>query len=319
MLAVKSFIVSVKCFVTSCLWYSLSPDCLSRVSSRVLPSTCPPCFCGYEICDTAAAASDTKADMWWEMDRKWERLEALMELRRRYFHTSSSHALSTSPPDSSDWTGSITVSGWNRLQCCFYYIRLLHFPPPSSLLPPPRCPAPSLRPLLVIYLLWAFFIWARVAHHCSRRVCLREWKLLFTRRGFMDFWHGACASKQQVEDKNCFVPPRPPWISSKWTVSCSGICSRISRTFSPLLLFFYMIIRSSWGRLVELPAAVFISLRLKFRNFVMLISMSANCLIKNVRTNETGAHKDQDVIKYSEACWSFIGHVMYLTELDGVV
>lgn len=49
----------------------------------------------------------------------------------------------------------------------------------------------------------------------------------------------------------------------------------------------------------------------------MLISVSANCLIKNVRTNETGAHKDQDVIKYSEACWSFIGHVMCLTKLDG--
>lgn len=134
----------------------------------------------------------------------------------------------------------------------------------------------------------------------------------------MDFWHGACTSVQQVEDKNCFVPPLPPWISSKWTVSCSGICSRISRTFSPLLLFLDMIIRSSRGRLVELPAAVFVSLRLKFPNFVTLISTSANCLIKNVRTNETGAHKDQDVIKYSEACWSFIGHVMYLTELDGV-
>lgn len=57
---------------------------------------------------------------------------------------------------------------------------------------------------------------------------------------------------------------------------------------------------------------------LNFPLFVTLISTSANCLIKNVRTNETGAHKDQDVIKYSEACWSFIGHVMYLTELDGV-
>lgn len=131
----------------------------------------------HSCCSASTEASDTKADMWWEMDRKWERLEALLELRRRYFHTSSSRALSTRPPDSSDWTGSITVSGWNRLRCCFYYIRLLHSP--SSLLPPPRCPAPSLRPLLVIYLLWAFLIWARVAHHCSQRVCLREWKLLF--------------------------------------------------------------------------------------------------------------------------------------------
>lgn len=56
------------------------------------------------------------------MDRKWKRLEALFELWYCYFHTSSFPALSTYLTTSSDWTGSITVSGWNRLHCRFYYI-----------------------------------------------------------------------------------------------------------------------------------------------------------------------------------------------------
>ncbi len=43
--------------------------------------------------------------------------------------------------------------------------------------------------------------------------------------------------------------------------------------------------------------------------------MNANCQIKNVRNNETLAHKAQDVIKYSRTGWSFIGHV--ITELFG--
>lgn len=43
----------------------------------------------------------------------------------------------------------------------------------------------------------------------------------------------------------------------------------------------------------------------------MLISMSANCQIKNLRNNETQPYKDQDVIKYSRTGWSFIGHVIY--------
>lgn len=171
-------ICSVFCNFMSLLFF-LSPC----VSSRVLPSTCPPCFCGYEICDTAAAAPLQKlrtqkqicGEKWTGSERDWRPSWSCDAV------TSTPAPLApyqpARPPDSSDWTGSITVSGWNRLRCCFYYIRLLHSP--SSLLPPPRCPAPSLRPLLVIYLLWAFLIWARVAHHCSQRVCLREWKLLF--------------------------------------------------------------------------------------------------------------------------------------------
>lgn len=82
---------------------------------------------------------------------KWtgsERLEAHLELWCCYFHTSSSPALSTRLSSSSDWTASVTVSGWNRLRCCFYYI--LH--------PPLRCLTPWLRALLVIYLLWTFLI-----------------------------------------------------------------------------------------------------------------------------------------------------------------
>lgn len=189
---------------------------------------------------------------WWEMDRKWERLEALLEAVTPLTSTPAplapyqparptlliEPAASQSPAEIDCAAVSITSDS--------------HTP----LLPPPRCPAPSLRPLLVIYLLWAFLIWARVAHHCSQRVCLRERKLLFTRWGFMDFCHGACVSKQQVEDKNCFVPPLPPWIScpNEPCLAQENVPERgkISRTFSPPLLFLYMIIRSSRGRLVAL-------------------------------------------------------------------
>lgn len=42
----------------------------------------------------------------------------------------------------------------------------------------------------------------------------------------------------------------------------------------------------------------------------MLIRLSVNYQIKNVRNNETHAYKDQDVIKYSRTGWSFIGHAI---------
>lgn len=88
-------------------------------------------------------------------------------------------------------------------------------PHPSS---HPCCLTLWLRPLLVIYLLRAFLIWAWVAHHCSHS--LPVWmEASFTGGGFMDFWHGAWASKPQGEDKNCFMLPCPPWITSKSTTS----------------------------------------------------------------------------------------------------
>lgn len=89
----------------------------------------------WHICSPSTQGADRKADIWWEMDRKWERLEALFELWCCYFHTSSFPALSTHPTTSSDWTGSITVSGGNRLHCCFYYI--LHPPLSNSLVQTP--------------------------------------------------------------------------------------------------------------------------------------------------------------------------------------
>lgn len=67
-------ICSVFCNFMSLLFF-LSPC----VSSRVLPSTCPPCFCGYEICDTAAAAPLQKlrtqkqicGEKWTGSERDW--------------------------------------------------------------------------------------------------------------------------------------------------------------------------------------------------------------------------------------------------------
>lgn len=106
-------------------------------------------------------------------------------------------------------------------------------PRPSS----SSCPTPWLRPLLVIYLLWAFLIWAWVAHHGSQGVCLCEWKLLSLTRGFMDFWHCACASKQRVEDKNCLIPAESHPNERHLPPKHAGTCSH-SIYLSIYLLFF---------------------------------------------------------------------------------
>lgn len=111
-----------------------------------------------------------------------------------YFHTSSSAALSTRPPGSSDWTGSVTVSGWNRLRCCFYYILR---PLPSPLLSNSLAGAPA------GYLFVMGFSHLSLSSSSLQPESLSAWmEASFTCRGFMDFWQGACASKQQVEDKN---------------------------------------------------------------------------------------------------------------------
>lgn len=147
-------ICSVFCNFMSLLFF-LSPC----VSSRVLPSTCPPCFCGYEICDTAAAAPLQKlrtqkqicGEKWTGSERDWR-------------PSWSCDAVTSTPaplapyqparPTLSDWTGSITVSGWNRLRCCFYYIRLLHSP--SSLLRGVQLPRSGPCWLFICYGLFSF-------------------------------------------------------------------------------------------------------------------------------------------------------------------
>ncbi len=144
--------LAVFCNLSSVIIVSLWLAVLHLVSIYILLSSGLRCGC-WQICDTAAEPlqqlqTKNVTDTCWEMDRKTQRLEPLLELWCCYFHTSASLALSTRPPSSSDWTGSITVFDWNRLRCCFYYI--LH--PPSS---PHCCPTSWLRTPLVIFLLCA--------------------------------------------------------------------------------------------------------------------------------------------------------------------
>lgn len=248
------------------------------------------------------------------MDRKWERLEALLELRRRYFHTSSSRALSTRPPDSSDWTGSITVSGWNRLRCCFYYIRLLHSPPPSSAVSSSLAQAPA------GYLFVMGFSHLSPSSSSLQPESLSAWMeasfLLAEDLWTSDTVPARACSKSRTKTASCrlFLPesrPNEPYLVQEYVPEYPELSLRCSCFFT-----WSLEVRGDvWLNFLPRFSYLF---DLNFPLFVTLISTSANCLIKNVRTNETGAHKDQDVIKYSEACWSFIGHVMYLTELDGV-
>lgn len=266
----------------------------------------------WHSCGASTEVTDRKADMWWEMDRKWARLEALLELWWCYFHTSSSPALSTRPPGSSDWTGSVTVSGWNRLRCCFYYI--LH---PSL---PPSCPTLWLRPLLVIYLFWAFLIWARVAHHCSQRVCLREWKLHSLA---VDLWTSDMVPVQQAATRGEKLLHAA--LSSLNHIQMNRILFLNFQEYSPvfrwektpqnsLFCFAALVSLNDHLRVTETfrcsSCSSFTCISY-FWHLVMLISMSVNCQIKNVRNNEAQVHKDQDVMKYSRTGWSFIGHVIY--------
>lgn len=308
-------ICSVFCNFMSLLFF-LSPC----VSSRVLPSTCPPCFCGYEICDTAAAAPLQKlrtqkqicGEKWTGSERDWRPSWSCDAV------TSTPAPLApyqpARPPDSSDWTGSITVSGWNRLRCCFYYIRLLHSPPPSSAVSSSLAQAPA------GYLFVMGFSHLSPSSSSLQPESLSAWMeasfLLAEDLWTSDTVPARACSKSRTKTASCrlFLPesrPNEPYLVQEYVPEYPELSLRCSCFFT-----WSLEVRGDvWLNFLPRFSYLF---DLNFPLFVTLISTSANCLIKNVRTNETGAHKDQDVIKYSEACWSFIGHVMYLTELDGV-
>lgn len=146
-------ICSVFCNFMSLVFF-LSPC----VSSRVLPSTCPPCFCGYEICDTAAAAPLQKlrtqkqicGEKWTGSERDWRPSWSCDAV------TSTPAPLAPYQPARPTLLIEPAASqSPAEIDCAAVSITSDSYTP---LLPPPRCPAPSLRPLLVIYLLWAFLI-----------------------------------------------------------------------------------------------------------------------------------------------------------------
>lgn len=123
----------------------------------------------WHSCIASTEGTDRKADIWWETDRKWERLEAVLELWCCYF------TAATLPPYQPAHPALLIepAASQSLAEIDCVAVSITSYNSPSF-----RCWTLRLRPLLVIYLLWAFLIWAWVAHHCSQRVWLREWKLL---------------------------------------------------------------------------------------------------------------------------------------------